>query len=169
MISKRMIAFVTAALLMLAATAVYAGKGNGMGMGMGGCNQDVSIESFRQFQKDTTTLRDEMMVKRIEMQRERAKEKPDEARLATLRQEMTSLRTQIHDAGKKYGMFSGCDAQADCWDDGGCGMAAGDCGAGCGKNCGTDCSKDCGKGGCGKKGCDKKVKKNRGCNSCNKK
>lgn len=166
MLSKRMIAGVTAALLMLAATVVYAGRG----MGMGGCNENVSIENFKQFQKDTSTLRDEMMVKRIEMQREQAAKTPDQAKVAALKQEMTSLKTQIHEAGKKYGMFTGCDEKQECWNDGGCGMMDGGCGKSCGKNCGADCSKDCAKAKCDKKGCNKQAKKkSAGCNSCNKK
>ena len=116
MMTKRTIAIVTAALLMLAATAVYAGRGMGMG-----CNQDVSIESFKQFQKDTSSLRDEMMVKRIEFQREQAKDAPDKAKVAALKQEMSALRTQIHDAGKKYGMFTNCDPNTNCWENDGCG------------------------------------------------
>ena len=116
--TKRTIAFVTAALLMFAATAVYAGRG----MGMGDCNKDVSIESFKQFQKDTSTMRDEMMVKRIEFQRERAKDAPDKAKIATLKQEMSTLQTKIHDAGKKYGMFANCDPNTNCWDKEDCGM-----------------------------------------------
>ena len=117
MMTRKAIVGITAA-LMLAATAAYAGRG----MGMENCNKDVSIESFKQFQKDTSTLRDEMMVKRIELHREQAKDAPDKAKIAALKQEMTTLRTQIHDTGKKYGMFTNCDPNTNCWEKEDCGM-----------------------------------------------
>ena len=187
MMNRKMVVGLTTALVMLVATVVYAGRG---GMGMGGCNENVSIESFKQFQKDTGALRDEMMVKRIELQREQAKTTPDQAKVASLKQELTGLRTQIHEAGKKYGMFTNCDAAADCFSDAGCGMmgdggcgkgcgtgcgkgcdkqCGADCSKGCGKQCGTECCKDCSKAGCNKKAAGKQPKKAAGCSSCNKK
>jgi len=179
MITKKTIALVTAAILMLAATAVFAGRG----MGMGGCNQNVDIATFKQFQKETSTLRDDMMVKRIEYQREQAKDVPDQGKITALKQEMITLRTQIHEAGKKYGMFTDCDQNEECWDKADCNMMGGGCNQGgkagcgtaacgkeCGKNCGADCSNDCAKGNCGKSGCGKKAQKQtQGCNSCSKK
>jgi hypothetical protein len=180
MVTKNTLALLTAAILMLAATAVFAGRG----MDMGGCNQkNVDIATFKQFQKETSALRDDMMVKRIEYQREQAKDAPDQGKVTVLKQEMTTLRTQIHEAGKKYGMFAECDQNQECWDKADFGMMAGGCGQGgkagcgtagcnkeCGKNCGADCSKDCAKGNCGKAGCNKKANKltKQGCNNCNK-
>jgi hypothetical protein len=166
MLTKRTLALATAAIMLFAATAVFAGRGMGT---MGGCNQNVEIETFKQFQKETSSQRDEMMVKRIEFQRERAKENPDQAKIATLKQEMTALRTQIHDTGKKYGMYTDCAQNEECWEKADCGMMGGGCGTSCGKNCGADCSKDCAKKTCGKAGCNKvKTQKKAGCSSCNK-
>lgn len=171
MTTRKMMAFVVAALLMLGATAVYAGRGgHSHGMGMGSCSQDVSIETIKQFQKETSALRDEMMVKRIEFQRERAKETPDQGKVTALKQEMKTLRTQIHEIGKKHGMFADCDQDQDCWDHDGCGKRAGGCDqADCGKGGGKNCGADCGPADCDKTDCAKQKKQTKGCNSCNKK
>lgn len=126
MLRKRMIAVGAAVMLTLAAGVVYAGKG----AGMWGCNQNVALDSIKQFQKDTATQRDEMMIKRIELQRETAKETPDQAKVASLKAELKTLQTGIHDAGAKYGMFADCPKNQDCWENGECGMQGGGCGKG---------------------------------------
>ncbi|GAB4293269.1 MAG: hypothetical protein Fur0034_00200 [Desulfuromonadia bacterium] len=120
--------------MVMAAGAAIAGKGR-MGRGAASCNQNVPLEQVREFQKETSTLRDEMMIKRIELQRERAAEKPDTAKIAQLTADIKSLRDQIHAKGEKYGMFADCPKDSNCWENGGCGRGDGAPARGCG-NCG---------------------------------
>jgi zinc resistance-associated protein len=92
---------------------VYAYGGRG-GFGPGGCggpggpgfgpDKEVDIAAFKNFQKETLSLRDEMMVKRIELRNEFAKEKPDRNKTATLQKEMIDLRTKIQAAAEKNGL-----------------------------------------------------------------
>lgn len=75
-----------------------AGNRNGMGGGCGNCVQDGATappEPFRKFQADTIDLRQEMMTKRFEMQRENLKATPDTAKITALQADITSLQTKI--------------------------------------------------------------------------
>jgi zinc resistance-associated protein len=107
------------------ATGLYA-----MG-GMGGMNcngpmgANVKPETAKEFFKETSDLRTDMMVKRIELRQEMAKETPDQAKIDALRREMGDLRAKMQDSGKKYGMAMNCDD---------CGMGGG-MGRGMGGNC----------------------------------
>jgi zinc resistance-associated protein len=96
------------------------GRGPGMMYGKGpDSGKPVDIEKFKQFQKETSGLRDEMKVKRLELRNEFLKEKADEERIATLQKEIIDLRTKIHKAADKAGIelpvrgagrgFGGCD------------------------------------------------------------
>jgi hypothetical protein len=49
-------------------------------------------------------MRDEMMVKRLEVRNEFSKEKPDQSRIATLQKEMIDLRTKIQESAQKNGL-----------------------------------------------------------------
>lgn len=81
------------------------GYGRGFGMMYGaGTGTNVNIDKFKQFQKETSGLREEMMLKRVELQNEYAKEKPDTDRVATLKKELIDLRTKIHKAAEKAGI-----------------------------------------------------------------
>jgi zinc resistance-associated protein len=71
--------------------------------GKGPCGQ-VDVNAFRQFQKETLSLRDEMMAKRLELRNEYAKENPDENQIARLKTEMGDLRTKIQAAAEKNGL-----------------------------------------------------------------
>lgn len=95
--------------LALLGTSVYAQWGMGCGgpggygyAGSGG--KPVDVNAVKAFQKETLPLRDEMMVKRVEIRNEYAKEKPDEARIATLQKEMIDLRAKIKAAADKQGL-----------------------------------------------------------------
>jgi hypothetical protein len=69
-----------------------------------GPDSQVDVNAFRNFQKETLPLRDEMAVKRLELRNEFNKAEPDEAKIAALKEEMIALRTQISDAAKKNGL-----------------------------------------------------------------
>lgn len=147
---KRVITMVVAGAALLAATGVFAMKGmGGMNCGM---MANVKPEEARTFFKETSDLRTEMMVKKIELGQEKAKATPDAARVDALQKELKALCTKIHAAGEKYGMppckcTDGSCGMMDGMGQGGCGMMGGN-GGGCGKMGG----KGMGKGGCGKMG-----------------
>jgi hypothetical protein len=74
-----------------------AGTMNGMGGGCENCPQQGGAPSdpFRKFQADTIDLRQEMMTKRFETQRENLKAAPDAAKLAALKADIKLLQTKI--------------------------------------------------------------------------
>jgi Spy/CpxP family protein refolding chaperone len=86
------------ALLSTVAVAAWT-KGQGPGP-----DAQVDVNAFRNFQKETLPLRDEMAVKRLELRNEFSKTNPDQAKIAALKEEMIALRTQISDAAKKNGL-----------------------------------------------------------------
>ena len=78
---------------------------NGMGGGCGNCAQGgVTSEQFRKFQADTIDLRQEMMAKRFEMQRENLKATPDNAKIAALQADIKTLQTKIQDVRIQSGL-----------------------------------------------------------------
>jgi hypothetical protein len=85
-------AFVAACGLAYAATTAPGAQGRG------------DAAAFRQFQKETLPLRDEMQAKRFELREEYAKQTPDENRVARLQKEMIDLRAKIRTAAEKYGV-----------------------------------------------------------------
>ena len=93
----------------LLGTSVFAGWGMG-GCGGGGAGygaatgKPVDVTAFKTFQKETLPLRDEMMVKRVELRNESLREKPDQNRIATLQKEMIDLRVKIRTAAEKNGL-----------------------------------------------------------------
>ncbi len=132
------------ALSVFAGTAVYAGFGCNGVSGMFGPNPD--LEKVRSFQKETGGLRDEMMLKRIELTQEQAKSSPNKERVAAISKEMVDIRAKLQESATKLGLTGGCL---------------------------TDCTMD--PADCGQENCDKhaaklgKDKKGSGCGNCNKK
>ena len=92
----------------LIGTTVFAGCGMGGGMGGGpgfaAGGKPVDVAAFKAFQKETLPLRDEMMVKRVELRNEYLKEKPDQTKIATLQKEMIDLRAKIRTSAEKNGL-----------------------------------------------------------------
>lgn len=86
------------ALLSTAAVAAWT-KGQGPGP-----DSQVDVNAFRNFQKETLPLRDEMAAKRLELRNEFNKAEPDQAKIAALQKEMIDLRTKVSDAAKKNGL-----------------------------------------------------------------
>lgn len=83
-----------------------AGK-NGMGMGMGCANcpqAGTASEPFRKFNADTIDLRQEMMTKRFEIQRENLKGTPDKDKITALQAEISVLQTKIMDIRSQSGL-----------------------------------------------------------------
>ena len=105
-----------------------AGNRNGMrGGGCGNCSQGdaATSDQFRKFQTDTIDLRQEMMTKRFEMQREHLKDTPDGAKIAALQAEFSAIQSKLLDVRSKSGLQAGKG-------DGGCGPGMGGFGRGMG-------------------------------------
>jgi hypothetical protein len=135
---KRTVMMVAVALVALVAAGVASaqmGWGPGMGHGMGyyggGSDGQVNVENVKKFQKETLSLRDDLITKRTELQNEYAKQAPDTSRIADLRKQMIDIQAQIQKAAEKNGLPA--------WGQGyghgrmGRGMMAGfgPCGSGC--------------------------------------
>lgn len=69
-----------------------------------GPDAQVDVNAFRNFQKETLPLRDEMAVKRLELRNEFSKANPDQAKITALKEEMIAFRTQISEAAKRNGL-----------------------------------------------------------------
>ncbi len=118
-------------------SSAIAGNGNGTGGGCSNCLQQSEAPSGadQKFQSDTIDLRQEMMTKRFEMQRENLKATPDETKIASLRVEIKKLQAKIMDIRSKSGLPTDkCDGE--------CGLRMGGSGKG---------MVDCNKGPCGQK------------------
>jgi hypothetical protein len=113
------------------------------GCGMSGCNNAgaVGTEQWKKFRADSIELREQMMTRMFELQRENLKEAPDAAKVAKLEAEITDLRTKIQDIGAEAGLPACGTKGADCRGKGEINCGAGNCGgmvncgtgAGCGK------------------------------------
>lgn len=93
-------------------SAVYAhlpGKGYGSGWL---CNADS--ESVKKFQRDTLSLRDELISKRFEIREEYSKEKPDLDKIATLKKEIVDIRTEIRKKAQAAGLPAWKDGKIGC-------------------------------------------------------
>ena len=106
---KKMSVVVVALGLTLALfSSAIARNGNGIGGGCGNCPQQSEVSApagaVQKFQADTIDLRQEMMTKRFEMQRENLKATPDEAKIASLRAEIRALQDKIIDIRSKSGL-----------------------------------------------------------------
>jgi len=71
------------------------------GRGPGG---QVDVNAFRQFQKETLPLRDELMAKGLELRNEYAKDSPDQNQITKLKTEIGELRTKIQAVAEKQGL-----------------------------------------------------------------
>lgn len=91
----------------------HAGYRNGMGGGCGSCPQaGATSEQFRKFRADTIDLRQEMMNKRFEMQRENLKASPDKEKIAALQADIRANQSKIMDIRSKSGLaVNKCDGE----------------------------------------------------------
>lgn len=97
---KTMVIGLMAAVLILTGSAVYAWWGGyepGYGAG-------ANVETVRKFQKETLSLRDELMVKNLELQSEYDKPVPDTARIASLKKEVIDIQAKIQVVADKHGI-----------------------------------------------------------------
>ena len=99
-------------LSLLVAGSAFARWGDGYGMRAGEgryCWKDadrspVDPETMTKFRKETLSLRDELLTKRLELSQEYGKEEPDADRIAKIRKEMVDIEMSIEKIADKYGM-----------------------------------------------------------------
>lgn len=85
---------------LLTASGVYAWWGGyGMGYGTG-----TNSETMKKFQKETLSLRDDIITKKLELQEEYSKPDPDSDRIAALRKEIIDIQAKIQKSADKYGI-----------------------------------------------------------------
>jgi len=81
----------------------YGMMGSGYERGPGDCyRSDVDPESMVKFQKETLSMRDALLVKRLELRQEYDKETPDADRVAKLRKDIIDVQAQIQKVADKY-------------------------------------------------------------------
>ena len=74
-----------------------------------GYSASVDIDAVKKFQKETLPLRDELITKRLELQKEYAKDTPDKAHIATLRKEIIDIELKIQEKADAAGISNrGC-------------------------------------------------------------
>jgi zinc resistance-associated protein len=89
-------------------TAVYAHSPGGHGKGgYGKCVArygDADLDAVKKFQRETLPLRDELVIKKIELCREFSQAKPDREKIATLQKEIIDIRTKIWQKADETGV-----------------------------------------------------------------
>ena len=74
-----------------------------------GYSASTDIEAVKKFQKETLPLRDELITKRLEIQKEYAKDTPDKANIAKLRKEIIDIELKIQEKADAAGISDrGC-------------------------------------------------------------
>ena len=87
--------------------AAMPGMGAGQGMGPGMMAQGQYTEQYKKFAAETLPIRQEMMTKHFELQKEFLKEKPDQNVIKKLQGEVAELRKKMIDAHTKAGLPMG--------------------------------------------------------------
>jgi zinc resistance-associated protein len=78
--------------------------GHGRGYYGAGPDSQVNVENLQKFQKETLSLRDDLITKRAELQNEYIKQTPDTARIAEIQKQMIDIRAKIQKATEKNGL-----------------------------------------------------------------
>jgi hypothetical protein len=110
----------------------------------------VDVKAFKGFLKETLPLRDELMVKKVELRNEYAQPTQNPEKIAGIQKEMIDLRAKIQTAAQRHNVSGmGCG-----WMGGGAGFGRGGCqGAGAGFGRGPGGGKGRGGAGYGKGNC----------------
>lgn len=69
-----------------------------------GYSASVDIDAVKKFQKETLPLRDELITKRLELQKEYTKDNPDKAHITTLRKEIVEIELKIQEKADAAGL-----------------------------------------------------------------
>jgi len=105
---RKILAALTVVVLAAGSAIAMGPAGGGPGMGCG-CGMEKGMSApdsaaHKKFLSDTMSLRQEMMNKQFEMQKEYVKETPDQAVMTKLKGEIAELSTKIKDARVKAGL-----------------------------------------------------------------
>lgn len=100
---KSLVALTVVAALAITGSA-FARGGMGMGQGM---VAGPYAEQYKKFAAETLPIRQEMMNKHFELQKEYLKEKPDTDKISKLQGELAELRKKMIDARTKSGIPMG--------------------------------------------------------------
>ncbi|HGJ66056.1 TPA: hypothetical protein ENS27_11805 [bacterium] len=101
---KKFVSFLVLFVLILAVS----GEARMMRGGIGYANYTaIKVENLRKFQKETLTLRDELLGKKIELEQEYSKEKKDYEKITALKKDIVALQTKIQATAEKYGIRNG--------------------------------------------------------------
>jgi hypothetical protein len=109
--------------------------------GCGNCNQGAQIgqpnpaspanaetDVYRQFRINTLDLRQAMMNRRFDLQRENLKATPDTAKVAALKADVAAIQARINEIRVQSGLPDDGKRDGECFKpDGGCGMQNGGC------------------------------------------
>lgn len=150
--------------LSLGVTAMAHGKKVANKAGCSSCQKSgATPEQIRKFRADSIDLRQEMMNKRFDLQRENLKDAPDSARVAAIKADMEAIKVKLDalkTANKIPVSASCCKDDCPLMDDSCSSKNCCDKQAKSAKNCNNcNTSVDCGCSDCGKKGgCDKCAK-----------
>lgn len=86
----------------------YGMMGAGYDRGAGDCYRaDVDFESMTKFRKETLSLRDELLTKRLELRQEYEVDTPDADRIGQLRKGIIDVETEIQKVADKYDIDRG--------------------------------------------------------------
>lgn len=114
---KISVALTTLALALIIGGTAQAGKHRGdMRGGCGNCAQSGALsDQQRAFQLNTLDLRQEMMLKRFELQRENLKAIPDNAKVAALQDEVKTIQGKINDIRVQSGIADNGKRDGECF------------------------------------------------------
>jgi hypothetical protein len=113
MSKKLIVTLMVLSVVISLSSSLYAGCSKNMGGDCGNCNKSSSSsDPWKKFQADTIDLRQEMMMKRFELQRENLKPLQDQNNVALLQSEIKKLQTKIHDIRTASGLPADkCDGE----------------------------------------------------------
>jgi hypothetical protein len=105
---KSLLALTAVAALSFAGSALaMPGMGAGQGMGPGMATQGKYSEQYKKFAAETLPIRQEMMNKHFDLQKEMLKDKPDAEAIKKLQGDVGELRKKMIDAQVKSGLPMG--------------------------------------------------------------
>ncbi|OGR00550.1 MAG: hypothetical protein A2505_01240 [Deltaproteobacteria bacterium RIFOXYD12_FULL_55_16] len=97
--------FAVMLVLVFAGVAFACGNGPGVGCGQGGGYYNgANAETMKKFQQESLSLRDELMIKQIELQTEFSKPVLDRARIASIRKEVIDIQAKVQVVADKHGI-----------------------------------------------------------------
>ncbi len=101
---RKMIAGMAVLMGLMMSGSVYAmGPGGWHGMGFTAV-ANLNIDSVKNFLKDTTSARNELILKRIELIKAYGAQEINYDKIASIQKEIIDLKTKILDAARKYGL-----------------------------------------------------------------